>query len=156
MIVPAEQAHFAALVAGERPHPWRLAPGEPIAPAEVLAMLGELADTIRPQFDPAAWLVIEDGEVVGLISLVVPPAQGTIRIGYGVAAGRAGQGVATRAVGDLLDWARADHRVDRVTAETGHHNIASHRVLERNGFVRIGTRFDAEDGHLIVWDAPFA
>jgi RimJ/RimL family protein N-acetyltransferase len=30
-------------------------------------------------------------------------------------------------------------------------NIASQRVLERNGFARIGERSDLEDGELILW-----
>ncbi len=116
-------------------------------------MLGRLADSIRPQFDPAAWLVIEDGEVAGLVSLVTPVTERTIRIGYGVAPEHSGKGVTTRAVGDLLEWARSDHRLDRVTAETNHHNIGSQRVLEHNGFIRCGERFDEEDGELIVWEA---
>lgn len=119
-------------------------------------MLAGLADTIRPEFDPAAWLVVEDGEVVGLISLVVPYADRIIRIGYGVVPGCRRRGVATRATGEILAWARRDARVDCVMAETDHHNLASHRVLERNGFVRTGERFDDEDGDLIVWEATTA
>lgn len=116
-------------------------------------MLGDLADAIRADFDPAAWLMIEDGVVVGLLSVVAPYAQRTIRIGYGVAPDCCGRGSATRAVGELLNWAQIDARVDRVTAETNQNNIASQLVLERNGFARIGTRFDDEDGDLIVWQA---
>lgn len=153
LIAPASPQHFAALIAGQPPHPWPVIEGSVIAPPEVLTMLGGLADTIRADFDPAAWLVIEDGAVAGLLSLVAPYAAGTVRIGYGVAPDCCGRGIATRAVAQLLAWARTDARVERVTAETGLANIASQRVLERNRFARIGTRFDAEDGDLIVWQA---
>lgn len=153
LIAPASAEHFAALIAGEPPYPWPLSEGSAIAPPEVLAMLGGLADTIRADFDPAAWLIVEAGAVAGLLSLVAPYGQQTIRIGYGVAPDCCGRGIATRAVGELLVWARADPQVACVTAETNQDNIASQRVLERNGFARIGTRFDDEDGDLIVWQA---
>ena len=116
-------------------------------------MLGGLADMIRADFDPAAWLIVEGGAVVGLLSLVAPYSQQTVRIGYGVAPDCCGRGIATRAVGALLAWAHKDPRVACVTAETNVDNIASQRVLERNGFARMGTRFDDEDGDLIVWQA---
>lgn len=40
-----------------------------------------------------------------------------------------------------------------LSAETGVGNIASQRVLERNGFIRTGERIDAEEGPLICWEA---
>ena len=153
MIVPATTADFSAIIAGQSPAPWRLVQDSVIAPAQVLTMLADLADTIRSEFDPAAWMMIEDGEIAGLLSVVVPVADRSIRIGYGTAPTRSGRGIAGRAVGDLLAWARGDDRVDRVTAETSHENIASQRVLMRGGFARIGERFDEEDGALIVWEA---
>ena len=38
-----------------------------------------------------------------------------------------------------------------VNAETSIDNIASQRVLERNGFARVGERVDEEDGPLYCW-----
>jgi RimJ/RimL family protein N-acetyltransferase len=152
-IVPASDQDFAALIKHRPPPAWGLAHGRVIAPLEVLAMLRDLADSIRADFDPAAWLIVEDGTVAGLVSLVTPVADRAIRIGYGVAPDCQGRGIATRAVGKVLQWAKADPRLNCVTAETDHHNTASHRVLERNGFARVGTRFDSEDGDLIIWQA---
>ena len=153
MIVPATSADFAALISGQPPAPWRLVDDSAISPPEVLQMLSDLADSIRPAFDPAAWLIVEGGEVVGLLSLVRPIAGGEICIGYGVAPTRRGRGATTAALADLLEWARRDHRIERVIAETNHDNTASQRVLESNGFTRIGERVDEEDGALIVWQA---
>ena len=156
MIVPATDGDFAMLISGQPPAPWRLVDDSAISPPEVLQMLSDLADSIRPAFDPAAWLVVQGEEIVGLLSLVRPFADGEICIGYGVAPTRRGRGATSGALANLLEWARDDRRVERVTAETNHENVASQRVLERNGFARIGERVDDEDGALIVWQALVA
>jgi RimJ/RimL family protein N-acetyltransferase len=119
-------------------------------------MLNRLATDIGAEFSPSAWMIVEDGEIVGLCSIVRVPQEGNIHIGYGVAPSRQGLGCTTRAIGQLLQWARNDPRVALVSAETGVDNIASQRVLERNGFVQIGERVDAEDGPLICWQAMTA
>ena len=141
MIRPAGEAEFTALMAGK----------SAIAPPEVLEMLAKLAADIRSGFSPSAWLVEADGEIVGLCSLVRPPEDGIVTIGYGIAPDHKGKGHASGAVGAIIDWVRGDHRVHAVAAETNHENIASQRVLEHTAFVRIGERFDDEDGALICW-----
>jgi putative acetyltransferase len=50
-----------------------------------------------------------------------------------------------------VEWACADPRVTAVTAETSVHNHPSQRVLEHNGFLKVGERLDPEDGKLICW-----
>lgn len=153
MIIEATAYDFAALLQGVAPRNLRLVPDSAIAPPEVLQMLADLAGTIRAGFAPAAWLIVEDGELVGLCSIARPPEGGEILIGYGVAPDRQGRGAATRAIADLLLWAGGDPRVALVSAETGVDNVASQLVLERNGFVRTGERLDDEDGPLICWQA---
>jgi RimJ/RimL family protein N-acetyltransferase len=151
MLIEATDAHFAALIAGESPDGLAVAEGGVEAP-EVLVMLRGLSAQVGESFHPNAWMIVEDGEVVGLTSLVRTPYVGdTVMIGYGVAPSRRQRGVARRAVADLLAWARADHRVTTVTAETSIHNGPSQRVLEANGFERIGERTDEEDGELFCW-----
>lgn len=152
MLIEAKTPDFAALLRGEAPAPYRLA-DSPVAPPEVLAMLTELAERIGVTFRPSAWMMVEDGEIVGLISPTQPldPADRSLLIGYGVAPTRQGQGAATRAVADLVAWARDDDRVLALTAETSVDNPASQTVLARNGFQRVGEREDVEDGPLICW-----
>ncbi len=151
MLIEATDAHFAALLAGESPDGLAVAEGGVEAP-EVLAMLRALSSEVGESFHPNAWMIVEDGEVVGLTSLVRPPYVGdTVMIGYGVAASRRRRGIARRAVANLLAWARSDHRVTTVTAETSIHNAPSQRVLEANGFARTGEREDEEDGPLFCW-----
>lgn len=152
MLIEANTQDFAALLRGEAPAPYHLC-DSPLAPPEVLAMLAQLADGIRLTFSPAAWMIVEDGEIVGLISPTQPldAADRSLRIGYGVAPTRQGRGVATRAVADLAAWAGEDDRVLALTAETSVDNPASQTVLARNGFQAVGEREDSEDGPLILW-----
>lgn len=152
MLIEAKAQDFAALLRGEAPAPYRLC-DSPLAPQEVLAMLAQLADGIRRVFSPAAWMIVEDGEIVGLISPTQPldAADRSLRIGYGVAPTRQGRGVAGRAVAGLAAWAKADDRVHALTAETSVDNLASQAVLTRNGFQAVGQRVDDEDGPLICW-----
>ena len=151
MLIEATDAHFAALIAGRAPDGLTLAEGGVETP-ELLAMLRGLSAEVGESFEPNAWMIVEDGEVVGLCSLVrVPYVGGTVMIGYGVAASRRRRGIAGRAVADLVTWARSDHRVSIVTAETAIHNGPSQRVLEANGFARTGERTDEDDGELFCW-----
>lgn len=152
MLVEALDADFAELVMARAPRGLTLADGG-LGPPAVLEMLRGLADTIRPTFAPAAWMIVRDNEVVGLCSIIKPPAAAIVEIGYGIADSRQGRGLASLAVGEVLDWARGDDRVATVTAETSINNPSSQKVLERNGFFRIGTRVDEEDGALICWSA---
>ena len=152
MLIEAKTEDFAALLRDEAPDPYRLCDSR-LGTPEVLAMLARLADKIGLTFRPSGWMMVEDGEIVGLISPTQPldPSDRSLRIGYGVAPTRRGRGVATRAVADLVAWAGADDRVHALTAETSIDNPASQTVLARNGFHRVGERDDAEDGPLICW-----
>src|SRR6478752_7392320 len=95
MLIEATDAHFAALIAGEPPGGLAVAEGGVEAP-EVLAMLRGLSAEVGESFQPNAWLIVEEGEVVGLTSLVRTPYVGdTVMIGYGVAASRRRRGIAT-------------------------------------------------------------
>lgn len=145
-------ADFAWLLDESPTHPANLARPEPnIGPPEVLAMLrGITAGIAAADERPVAWLASESGDVVGMISFTRRAADGRYEIGYGVAPAHRGQGVMTRALADLLPILAADgHR--GLAVETSVDNPASQRVLEKNGFVRTGTRDDPEDGALITW-----
>lgn len=152
MLIEAEASDFALLLADAAPHPLALVHDSQLAPPPVLQMLADLAASIRTYFAPAAWMIVESGEVVGLLSAVRPPADGELHIGYGIAPSRRGRGIAGRAVTDIVAWATSDARVERITAETSVDNLPSQRVLEVNGFWITGTREDAEDGSLFTWE----
>jgi RimJ/RimL family protein N-acetyltransferase len=90
-----------------------------------------------------ALLVIDDdGRVAGECGTKAPPdADGMVEIGYGLAARSRGQGLGTAAVAALVERLRADPSVRRIEAEVHAHNIASQRVIERQGLVRVDAAF---------------
>lgn len=122
-----------------------------VAPAEVIELIRGVAAKNREAIGgDVAWLVVADGEAVGMISFTRPHDGKRPEIGYGIADSRQGRGHATRAVTALLPIVRA-RGFDGLTAETGVGNRPSQLVLERNGFIRTGERTDPEDGDLYLW-----
>ncbi len=97
-----------------------------------------------------AWMIAQGDEIVGMISATKPAGRHRFEVGYGVASSREGHGHGTAAVGYVLDIARAQGLAG-LTAETAPDNPGSRRVLEKNGFVRAGTRFDPDDGAILKW-----
>jgi [ribosomal protein S5]-alanine N-acetyltransferase len=59
-------------------------------------------------------------------------------LGYWVSADRNGRGLATRAVGELVQHAFTVIGLHRIEAGTLVDNVGSQRVLEKNGFEQIG------------------
>jgi [ribosomal protein S5]-alanine N-acetyltransferase len=82
----------------------------------------------------------ESGRVVGRITLsgIVRGAFQSCSLGYWVSAPDNGRGLATAAVRDIIGEAFGNLGLHRIQAETLPRNVRSQRVLERNGFVRIG------------------
>lgn len=66
-----------------------------------------------------------------------------VEIGYGVDEAFRGRGLATEAVGALVDWGRGREDVGVILAETLTANLPSRRVLEKCGFRRRGESTDA-------------
>lgn len=96
------------------------------------------------------------GEAVGQIGSIGAPDGPTVEIGYGVNASAQGQGIATAAVGLLLEAFRSHSPRPAIVARTSVANRASRRVLEKNGFGVTG-RESSDEGPLLVWsNAPGA
>jgi ribosomal-protein-alanine N-acetyltransferase len=89
-------------------------------------------------------LVAEDGTVLGRFNLVFV-ADGVAELGYRVAQGVAGQGVATATVRDVCRLAASRHGLTTLRAATSHANAASQRVLVKSGFAPVGP---ADPAHL--------
>jgi len=100
---------------------------------------------------PRLFVHSEMGNVVGSACFKNSPKDGLVEIGYGVLELYSGKGFATAGVAMILKEAFSKPEVKGITAETSVDNIASQRVLEKNGFTKTGTREDAEDGSLITW-----
>jgi RimJ/RimL family protein N-acetyltransferase len=155
MIGETTKDDYARLMLGLGPRDLDLS-DTPIAPPAIVEMLAGVAGGVWATFSPASWLIVENGEVVGLCSITRPPEHGVVDIGYGVAPSRQDCGHAGQAVADIVAWARQRDDVTALTAETSTTNLASQRVLSRNGFVQLGERLDEEDGPLICWRCPTA
>ncbi len=122
-----------------------------VAPRAVVELIRGVAARNREALGgKVAWLVVAQGEAVGMISFTRPHDGKRPEIGYGIADSRQNRGYATGAVAALLPIVRAAG-FDGLTAETGIGNRPSQVVLERNGFVRTGERTDPEDGDLYLW-----
>jgi RimJ/RimL family protein N-acetyltransferase len=152
-LLPATDELYGFLL-GETVHPRLTLPPGGVSPRPILEMLRQLMKPVRASHHPGDWLILDGHEVVGLIGLKAPAdAEGKIDFGYGVADSRQRRGHASRAVALMLMELARDPKVRLITAENAVDNIASQRVLEKNGFVRTGTRIDPEDGEVICWRA---
>jgi len=80
-----------------------------------------------------------------------PPQDGAVEIGYAVAPGWRGRGVASAAVLALLAEAWAAPGVEAVLAQTLAEPNASVRVLEKAGFAKAGEGADDSLGALWRW-----
>ena len=85
-------------------------------------------------------MILEGTEIAGTISLFNVTGRPALSgmIGYWVDQRRAGRGLATAAVAAVLEVAWRDLGLHRVEAGTRADNVASQRVLEKNGFTRVG------------------
>ena len=82
-------------------------------------------------------LLTEDGTVAGRVNLVRIDA-GEAELGYRVGREFAGRGLATDGVRRVCQLADHSYGLARVRAETGVDNLASQKVLLRNGFSLVG------------------
>ena len=90
-------------------------------------------------------LVAEDGAILGRFNIVAIQ-DGAAELGYRIAERAAGRGLATAAVGDICDLAASRHALTVLRAATSDGNLASQRVLVKNGFVKLGPAAPAEIG----------
>lgn len=84
--------------------------------------------------------LFSSGEIVGRFNLagVVHGPFESAGLGYWIAQGSEGRGLATATVRALLDWARIELGLHRIEASTLVHNLGSQRVLAKAGFEQIG------------------
>jgi RimJ/RimL family protein N-acetyltransferase len=76
---------------------------------------------------------------------------GRVEIGYGLNESVWGLGFGTEAVGALCGSLWETPGIRSIAAETAVGNVASQRVLEKNGFVRVGVGWTPNDGDVILW-----
>jgi len=82
-------------------------------------------------------IVTRTGEVVGSTGLMTRMGPGVLEIGYWLHTGHAGRGYATAAARALADVGLVQPGVESVLIRHDAANVASGRVAEKAGFVRI-------------------
>jgi RimJ/RimL family protein N-acetyltransferase len=152
LLVPDAALMDAALAGDEA---LAAALGHPVAPnwATFVAALAPTRLALAADPEAGAWgarffVAAEPPELVGWGGFKGPPAEGTVELGYEIAARRRRRGFATAAIAAMLAEARADARVRRVIAHTLPEPNSSNRLLEAAGF---GFEAEAEERGEPVW-----
>ena len=97
-------------------------------------------------------LVVVERLVVGMCGFKSPPdINCSVEIGYGIVSSQHRRGFATQAVDLLVREAFSNVEIQAIVAYTASLNSASWRVLEKNQFVRDGSKIDPEDGEVWIW-----
>ena len=142
LVVDDDAEALAALLRANREF---LAPWDPVRDEAYYTAAGQrnlLGRSLRRFGQGVEWpgVITVDGRPVGRVNLnnVVRGAFRSADLGYWVDEAHNGRGVATAAVGAVIEVAFTDLGLHRVQAGTLLHNHASQRVLERNGFTVIG------------------
>jgi [ribosomal protein S5]-alanine N-acetyltransferase len=123
-----------------------LAPWEPVRGDDYFTEAGQRAaiQDALAQYEQGRNLpfviVEEPAGVVGRITLngIVRGPFLSCSVGYWVSQAVGGRGLATAALRETIGVAFGELGLHRIQAETLLDNVASQRVLDRNGFVRIG------------------
>ena len=121
-------------------------------------VIGFLLKAARGEFGPSEWgphlIFAADGALVGNGGWKGPPTDGVAELGYAVAPGRQGRGIATSVVRELVERARAAG-VHVVVAHTLPATSASTAVLTRCGFEKVADVVDPHDGPVWRWELRF-
>jgi [ribosomal protein S5]-alanine N-acetyltransferase len=134
-LTPDDAAELAALIVENRSF---LAPYEPPRDERFYTVDGQ-RDRLRRE-GKHSFAILYDDRIAGIAALsnVVRGPLQSASLGYWVAEHVNGRGLATGAVRELLPIAFGDLGLHRLEAGTLVDNLASQRVLEKNGFERIG------------------
>nr|WP_217509624.1 GNAT family protein [Pseudarthrobacter sp. C4D7] len=146
LLRPVQAADSSALAAAFQANRTHLAPWEPVRAEEFYTVEGQrevisrrLAD--RDSGTALSMVLAREDGVVGLLTLssIVRGAFQNAHVGYWVSQSVQGRGLMTAAVAAGVDIAQSGLGLHRLEAATLVHNVASQRVLEKNGFEAYGT-----------------
>jgi len=167
-MAPTKRSETFELRLIDVPNLRRLAASEPVdlggvdvldgslPPARVAAHALAQLDTGTAAHWCAPFLIVSGNAVLGTCRFRAAPADGSVEIGYEVAASQRGRGVATQAVMRLLELATASGVVTEVVAHIVPENAASSKVVSRLGFSKRDLRVDHDGETVAVWSFPIA
>ncbi len=141
-MLEGRRADAEALLDATMPSAW---PGPALVERAFYAQL----DAIRENPDHRLWgdrVALTRESPQRVIGSVVfhggPDGEGVVEVAYGVELESQGQGYGTEMVGAAVQWALSEPTVRSVRATTFTLHTISRRILEKLGFVVIGTRED--------------
>ncbi|MGB7980846.1 MAG: GNAT family N-acetyltransferase [Candidatus Nanopelagicales bacterium] len=138
MLEPLRRELAQAIASGARDVDW--APGFPQEGDVSIARLVLAADEADAG-DGSIWGPWEvrtaRGALIGTAGFQGPPREGEVEIGYGIAPEQRGRGLASEAVGALLEVARSAG-ASATMARVDWENAASRHVLDRHRFRVVG------------------
>ena len=117
-----------------------LAPFDPERDPSFFTLDGQLAWLASGDHNNVRFAILDGETIAGTITLsniTRGPLQSAV-VGYWVDQARNGRGLASAAVAAVVEYAFGELELHRVEAGTRLDNVRSQRVLERNGFTRIG------------------
>lgn len=122
-----------------------LAPWQPAGDRTFFTLAGQRAAIEKLLDDQqrgvaVAHVILDEDRIIGRVTLsnVVRGAFQSCHLGYWVSSADNGRGHASAAVAQIAQLAFSELGLHRIEAGTLPHNIASQRVLQRNGFERFG------------------
>jgi [ribosomal protein S5]-alanine N-acetyltransferase len=104
-------------------------------------ILPNVADKTKNYLYSTLWTAISktENKMVGDLLIVGEPnAEGEIEIGYGTYDEFQNKGFMTEMVRAMIEWTKTQHSVKSIIASTDKTNTPSFKVLENNGFIKIG------------------
>lgn len=105
-----------------------------------------------PEYDHwySYFAIIHKGAIIGAIGSKGKPDQNrSIEVGYGISTKYYNRGFTTEALKFFADHFFKNYGVKTIIAKTERLNIASQKVLRKNGFIKI------EDGDLQKWELSY-
>ena len=153
-LAPASQGELVMLAEDRVPRSVaaRVEPGALPPPFVALRSLGHRAAGASWDWCGMFYIVdVETARIVGTCGFKSAPQEGQVEIGYGVAAGWRGRGVATAAVRQMLDTAQHLAPGVAVVAMVNPENLPSTAVVQRLGFRAVGECIDTDGERLVQW-----
>jgi [ribosomal protein S5]-alanine N-acetyltransferase len=137
LLEPDDAEELAALYAANREF---LSPYEPVRADEFFTAEHQRRRIEGDGDDVWRWAILHGDAIVGTVALTDVVREPLLlgNVGYWVDRQHNGRGLATRAVADVVTFAFAEAGLHRVEAGTLIDNVASQRVLQKNGFERFG------------------
>jgi RimJ/RimL family protein N-acetyltransferase len=99
----------------------------------------------------AYFVTDESDNIVGGAGYKGKPVGGKVEISYGTFKGYEGEGIGTEICRMMVSLALKEDSSIIVSARTLSNNVASIKILEKNGFINMGFVTDPEDGEVLEW-----